>query len=646
MAKQNDNKIPQKRIGWYTLLFLSINAILGVDIFFMPAVAGSMAGPASLIAWILMSIVAIMMAAYFAELLGMFPKAGGIYEYTKKSFGGFASFIVGWTSWIAANVVIAISLIGSLYILFPNASFLIDAAVSFIFIGAFNYIAYRGIEGSAKLLMLFGILGILLPLLLIVRGAPSIDVNNFFPFFTHPFSAVFVTLFFISNLFFGWEGVTYLAEEIKDSRRILPKILVFSTVIISVVTILFVVVVLGASSWTVLTNERTSVSYVINSVFHERAGVFMFLLFLPLVGTAAAWVISTPRLLYAMSRDDVMPKSFKQVHKKYGTPHRAIIFQLIASFAIVLVGLGSYTLLLSLVVPLILITYIIVFLSVVKLRIDKPNIYRPYKAPFGKKGPIVISIFCIAIMGAWLLSTENASAIMFLDLILIFLGIPLYIMIKLRTDLRFVEKFFDRISFMWDKLFPVWYNEKEKKIILSKLNVKPTDKVLDFGCGTGLTTGALAKKASKGEVIAVDLSRKQLEHAAARIRNELQKFKKEKIHIENIDGAPDYHRVHNVFLIKETHPRLRTESFDAITAIGALEYFDDPKEQITRLMGLLKKGGRFSFLSFGRSILVPAPDFLKDEKTIRSLFGKNIEVHVKKEDTKLTEYWYIWGKKL
>jgi len=650
MAENNHErgnyKIPKKRIGWYTLLFLSINAILGVDIFFMPAMAASMSGPASLIAWVIMAVAAILMATYFAELLGMFPKAGGVYEYTKRSFGEFPSFIVGWTSWITANIVIAISLVGSLYILFPNSSFLFDALISLGFILIFNYITYRGIEGSAKILMLFGILGILLPLILIVKGAPSINLANFSPFFSQPVSMIFITLFFISNLFFGWDGVTYLAEEIKDSRRLLPRILVLSTVIISLITIMFVVVVMGTTNWSLFTNERTSATTVVNSIFQERAGVFMLLLFLPLIGTAAAWIVSTPRLLYAMSRDNVYPKSFKQIDKRHGTPKKAIIFQAVVSFIIVLVGLGSYMILLSLVVPLVIITYVIVFLSVLKLRITMPNLSRPFRAPFGRSGPVIISIFCLAMLVAWVAYAENALAILTLDIILIFFGIPFYMMIKLRTDTKFVEKFFDRISFLWDRLFPVWYNDEEIRKVVNKLRLEKNDDVLDFGCGTGMTTATLARRVTAGEVVAVDLSRKQLEHAANRVRNELQKFKREKIHIEEVDGSPNHHRIHNVHLIKESHSKLRLGSFDAIVAVGVLEYFDDPKEQVKKLMKMLKRGGRFSFLGFGKSLGVPAPDFLKDEKTVRKLFDDKIEVHVRKERSKLTDYWYIWGRKL
>jgi APA family basic amino acid/polyamine antiporter/amino acid efflux transporter len=97
----------KRTIGKKTLLFLSINAMIGTEIFFVPAIAATIAGPASIISWIIMSIIAILISLYFAELVSLFPKAGGVYEYTKQAFGEFPSFMVGWTAWIVASVSIA-----------------------------------------------------------------------------------------------------------------------------------------------------------------------------------------------------------------------------------------------------------------------------------------------------------------------------------------------------------------------------------------------------------------------------------------------------------------------------------------------------------------------------------------------------------
>ena len=91
----------KKSISFSVLVLLAINAIIGTGIFFVPGIAARIAGPASIISWILVGILALLVAACFAELVSMFPKAGGVYEYTKQAFGEFGGFMVGWIAWIA-----------------------------------------------------------------------------------------------------------------------------------------------------------------------------------------------------------------------------------------------------------------------------------------------------------------------------------------------------------------------------------------------------------------------------------------------------------------------------------------------------------------------------------------------------------------
>ena len=104
----------KKSISFSVLILLAINAIIGTGIFFVPGIAAAIAGPASIISWIAVAVIAMLIAACFAELVGMFPKAGGVYEYTKQAFGEFGGFLVGWTSWLVANVTIAMLAIGCL----------------------------------------------------------------------------------------------------------------------------------------------------------------------------------------------------------------------------------------------------------------------------------------------------------------------------------------------------------------------------------------------------------------------------------------------------------------------------------------------------------------------------------------------------
>ncbi|MBU4124546.1 MAG: amino acid permease, partial [Nanoarchaeota archaeon] len=364
----------KKDIGFKTLLLLTINAILGTGIFFLPALGALHSGPASILSWIIMSIVAIFISFYFAELVSMFPKAGGTYEFVKQSFGEVPSFLIGWISWVIANITTAMLIVGAVYYLLPGASFLVSLLVSVFFILLFNFINYRGIKQSSKMVMLFGISTISVVLLLSISGLFFIKTSNYTPFFVFPASTIFLTIFFIAETYFGWETTTFLAEEVKDAKRILPKTLIVATVIISILAILLTVVSLGVINWSTFSLEKAPLVSLAAVIFgNDIAKILSVIIFIPIIGTAAGWIVSSPRLLFAMARDNVFISDVKKIHPKYGTPHIAILLQTIMTILLTLVAFGNYTYLLSLLLPLVLIMYSVVLASVIKLRITKPK---------------------------------------------------------------------------------------------------------------------------------------------------------------------------------------------------------------------------------------------------------------------------------
>ena len=127
------------KLGFFTIFLITINSIVGTGIFFLPAIGAREAGLFAIISWIIMGAIAIYYSMIFAELIGLFPKEGGVYEYAKMAFGPFWSFVLGWMTLIAANVTIAMLIVGAVKYIGP---FLPDAmliAVSIAFVFLFNY---------------------------------------------------------------------------------------------------------------------------------------------------------------------------------------------------------------------------------------------------------------------------------------------------------------------------------------------------------------------------------------------------------------------------------------------------------------------------------------------------------------------------
>ena len=610
-------------IGLKAMILLCINSIIGTGIFFLPSIGAQYAGPASLISWILIGIFAIFMSFIFAELVSMYPKAGGVFEYSKQAFGEFPSFMTGWISWLVANVTISMLIVGALYYLLPGSHFVVKIFLSLIILIFFNFVSYIGMNISKIILLLFSVLTISIPIILIVFGIPKVDISNFNPFFVYPVSTILLAMFFISETFIGWESITFLSEEAKNPKKIMPKSIIIATSFIVLISILLVFVSMGIVNWEIFCKCSVPFLMVSEILFGKIGGaVVSLLIFFIIIGSAAAWIISTPRLLLAMSREKLFLKGCHLVHKKYNTPYIAILFQTIVSFFMILMGLGNYKLLLSFLLPLIIIMYMLVLISFINLR-KNVKMKRPFKSIFGIKSTYMIILFNISLLIIWFLK-EPGSLITFLVCVgLIFLGIPIYIMIKLQ-DKKFVEFFFDHISGLYNLFLPFWYGENERKTVIKNADIKRGYRVLDYGCGGGPNLIELSEEVGDGYILGIDISKKQLERSVREVRKCSKK---------------------NVILIKEDDGGRKFEknTFDAIISIGVISHQSNPKKLLLELKRILKPKRKISILEFGKSFLISPPIYLKNKRSIYNLFKKtgfkNIKIREKKK--LFTKYYFI-----
>jgi len=618
----------KKEIGPFTLFFLVVNIIAGTDIFFIPAIGAKYAGSASLISWLIVGIISIFISMIFAELISLYPKAGGAYEYTKNAFGEFWGFVLGWMSWIILNIVISMLIVGALYYAIPNASMFVYGVISILIILVLNYITYRGIKWSSKLLLIFGFATILAIASIAIPGLFKMNMNNLLPFDIN-LSKILMATFFIYEIFFGWESATYLSEEIKNSKKVFPKIIVLATIFTVIMSIAFVFISMSIYPINEFASSNTPLLLLSQKIFPKSFQfLFSIIVFSTLIGTVAGNITTSPRLLYAMARDKTMIQQFSKIHKKYGTPYNAILFQTISAIIITIIGFANYRYLLEILLPLEITLYTIVILAFIKLRhINKEK--RSFKLHCGIPIAIFIVLFNIFILGYWFISSENSVRIILNDINFIFIGIPFYLIIKLYVDKKFVGKFFDKFSWVWDNFFPLWYSEEDKIKVIKNAHVKPGQTVLDFGAGSGLSTLTLSLiVGQEGSVIATDLS-----------KNQLNRISKKMFRKRNIS---------NIILLKEDKDitKFPNGTFDSIISVATLSHASDPKNQIKNLLKYLKKGGWFSFLGFGKSFFFPCEPYLKDEQSIRRLFKSiGYDIHIEAQKKKFTHYWFIYGQK-
>ncbi|MFO7711431.1 MAG: APC family permease, partial [Candidatus Woesearchaeota archaeon] len=340
-----------KVLDYRVILIITINSILGSGLFLYPAMGALYAGPSSILSWIILSIVVVYISMLFAEMVSMYPKAGGVYEFCKQAYGPFWGFVVGWMAWIIGNMMVALLLVGAVQYLIPSVSlmaFAIKAGISIAWLLIFNWLAYRGTQTSVFMLVLFSVITIIVTLSLIIPGLFFADPSNLQPFFIHEglvnIWMILLALFFIHGAFFGLEAVMFLSEETKRPEKELPKALMHGTLVTAALTILLVIVSMSVLDHSEFADAAAPFTYMAGSMLGGGFQAFIMVgIYFALVGAAALWVVTGPRLIVALTRDRMFPPKFGAMHPVYNSPSKAIVFQLIVTSALVLLALvGGY----------------------------------------------------------------------------------------------------------------------------------------------------------------------------------------------------------------------------------------------------------------------------------------------------------------
>jgi basic amino acid/polyamine antiporter, APA family len=635
------------KLGFGVLLFILINAILGSSLFYLPSLGVISSGPASLIVWPALYIIALMIMLYIAELITTFPSSGGTYEYTKKAYGRPVAFTAGWLIWIAGNLGFALNIVAAAQYFIPEtgtAALALQIGFSIVWIIALNYMAFRGIDAGATMLVTFGILSVIVFSALILPSFIDISAltngiltspwNTEFihPFFTHSgtisiASYLFLSLFLISESFFGFDTITYLANDAKDKEN-LHKVLFAGIAICGVIVTLYILSSLGTISLhDYVNNARPWAVQALNILGPGGQNIIVFGMYLVIIGAAAAWPITSSRLIQAMAKDKLFITHFSTPHPKHKTPYKAIIFQTIAITLFTLFIFQGYigkwgdpyrtSYLIYVLLSLIVIT--LVLFTVPILRKKFPKTHRPFKAPFARTGPIAITILFAALIANWIkIEGPIATSTISLASSFVIIGIPIYFLIEMYYDKDAILKVNEILSHgavLTEKLhFP---NSIRNKLLdhipLSSLKNK---KILEYGCGIGSLTKELSTLVGKnGNVFAVDTLKHNIKITSKRTK-----------HLGNVtsyldDSLEDF----NVFL--PMRPNL-------LLSVGMLSYMQKPKKILTKIGDHLTKGAQIRIIDYDKFFyFMPNVEWIEDDKTLTKLFkdsGFNVTIQRKR----------------
>jgi len=352
---------------------------------------------------------------------------------------------------------------------------------------------------------------------------------------------------------------------------------------------------------------------------------------LALIGSAAGGIVSAPRLLLALARDKLFIQQLSDVHPKYRTPHKAILFQAIVTIIVVFIGFGQYTNLLSMLIPLALFMYISVLLSVTILRHKKPDKKRYFKAPFGKIGPIIISLLYIFIIITWLVKEPNAFSLFQIIISFVFLGVPIYLLLLLYYDPDAIIKINSFFAYVTLWLENIILPKKMRKDILSLFQDLRNKSILEYGSGVGTLTMHLAEAVGpKGKVYATELSHRNIDILKRRLENE---------------GHFHVQVIHDKHQVSRVHPDVKM--VDYVFSVGMLGYMQDVGKILRDMRNLLPEHGKICFVEYVDFFwFIPNVPWLSKDDKIKKIFkDSGFSVKVQRKKGLFWKYVFVYGIK-
>jgi APA family basic amino acid/polyamine antiporter len=311
-------------LGLFDATAISVGAIVGAGIFVVTGIAAGLAGSAVVVSMLLAAVIALFTALSFAELTAWQPREGSIYEYAYQLISPFAGFLVGWM-WILSNTFVgaAVSLGFASYFttIFPILPANWIAAILCI---VFTMLNFFGIRQSALLNNFLVAAKLLVLAFFIVFGLTYIKPENYAPFAPLEVGMLYGTCY----IFFAYAGfarVAVVAEEVRDARRNVPRAILLSLIISTIVYMLVGLVAVGLVGATRLSISVSPLTEAIRTT-ENTAAVYMVSAggLLATASVLLTAILGVSRMAYAMARRNDIPQVLGKLHPKYNTPHLSI----------------------------------------------------------------------------------------------------------------------------------------------------------------------------------------------------------------------------------------------------------------------------------------------------------------------------------
>lgn len=410
----------QRHMGFWQLSMIGIGATLGTGIFVVLGEAVPVAGPAVILSFVFAGVTALFSALAYAEMAGMIPASGSAYSYSYATIGEFMAWVCGWCLMLTYGVSVAavgvgwgeyvnellhlttgLSLPGAV-LAGPMEGGLVNLpAAVVVLLSMFALLA--GVRESSRANAVMVAVKVAILVMFVAVAVTAVQDGNFAPFMPMGLagvSAAGATLFFS---YIGFDSVSTASEEAKNPQRDLPRAIMFSMILVTAIYCLVAFAAVGAFNWTGFVDGQTSLAGILTHVTGTPVWALVFAAgaVLALASVVLVVLYSQTRILYAMSRDGLIPKAFSTVDAK-GTPRtNTLITSLLIAVLAALVPLGPLADATSIGT---LFAFALVNVAVLVLRRTRPDLPRAFRVPGAPVTPVLGVLAC-----AYLMSSMSVS---------------------------------------------------------------------------------------------------------------------------------------------------------------------------------------------------------------------------------------------
>ncbi|MFZ3218087.1 MAG: amino acid permease [Candidatus Acidiferrales bacterium] len=448
----------KKSLGWLSLTSLGIGAVIGSGIFTIigTAIAGQKlqfksvlnaplleyliyhsasfgrpgAGPAIALSFVLVGVVCAFAALCYAELAAMIPIAGSAYTYTYATMGELIAWIIGWDlilEYAVSNMAVSVGFSAHVVNLLdwfgihPSLRWITPAYLpagladlqgntlyvpgwhfgfnwpAFVIVMLLTVILVRGIRESANANNIMVVLKIAAIMVFVIFASRHVHPANWHPFAPNGWPGILTGGSIIFFTYIGFDSVSTAAEECKDAKRDVPRGIIATLLVCTILYIAVVVVLTGLVRWETLMDDAAP---VVNTLKRLHFGNIQLIVLIGaltgMISSLLVFQLGQARVWFAMSRDGLLPGVFGHVHKIFRTPDFSTI---VAGF---LVGIPAGLLDIGTLADLsnigTLFAFALVAGGVLILRYREPDRPRAFRAPGGILAPVVTILACLLLM--------------------------------------------------------------------------------------------------------------------------------------------------------------------------------------------------------------------------------------------------------